>query len=98
MSDTYIKEEHEMSDSTDLEKLRSRLDSQQKWIAGHEGRINAIWMGQEKFNDRLEVRMDNHDTRLNSIEKKVMLMAGGSAAGGAILGQLIQGMFKGTGL
>ena len=83
--------------ASELEKLRNRVDGQQKWIAGHEGRINAMWDAQERYNNRLEARMDNHDTRLNSIERKVMLMAGGSAAGGAIMGQLIQGAFQGLG-
>lgn len=57
------------------------------WQAEHDGRINALWEAQERFNDKCEAERAVLGRRVTSIEKRVLLLAFGGAIIGTVLGQ-----------
>ena len=63
------------------------------WIHGHEGRINALWKQQHEDNISTDHNFEILFNRVNAVEKRIMwlvgLIAGVSAASGAIVGVLI---------
>ena len=69
---------------TDIESIRM-------WIAEHDGRIEAWWVQQREWNNRMEERMETLTHRVSSVEKRMMWIAGAFAAIGSLAGQLLTG-------
>ena len=61
----------------------------QIWIAEHDARINAYWEQQHKDNDIMFRKLKCIDTRVTTIEKKIMLVCGVFAGLGALLGNAL---------
>ena len=59
------------------------------WIADHDGRIDAYWDAQHALNSDNEERFKALDTRLTSMEKRVIGFSGAAAGIGALVGTLI---------
>jgi len=56
------------------------------WIYDHDGRIDAWWEAQHKWNGKAEKEMRSIADRLSSVEKRVASFAGIAATLGALLG------------
>ena len=72
------------------------LEDVQRWIAEHDGRINAWWFAQREWNDRHDTKcQDTRDkigalnVRLTAIEKRIIYVAGVMSALGAAFGQFV---------
>ena len=68
----------------------SNLEDVIHWIQDHDGRIDAYWEQQHKWNARIETQMGEVYTRLTAIEKRVVFFAGAAAAAGALIGNFVQ--------
>ena len=68
------------------------LEDVKLWISAHDGRIDAWWSTQHKWNDKIEAAISGLVSRMTALEKRVMLISGASAAFGSILGA-IAGVF-----
>ena len=59
------------------------------WQAGHDGRINALWDAQLRHNDKQDDRLGKVESRVSSLEKRVLLLSFGGAILGTAIGQQI---------
>lgn len=59
------------------------------WVAEHDGRIDAYWEAQHKLNDENADRFIDDESRLTSVEKRVVWFSGFAAAVGSVIGALI---------
>ena len=63
------------------------------WIAEHDGRIDAWWGQQHRWNHEFEKRVRQDMTvlsdRVSAVEKRVVFASGVAAAVGAIFGALL---------
>lgn len=59
------------------------------WIADHDGRIDAYWDEQHRWNSKMEDVIESIGLRLTSVEKKIMWFAGASAAVGSVVGAFV---------
>ena len=58
------------------------------WIAEHDGRINAWWVTQHRWNDKQEERIKELTAALTQLRVRVMWLVGAAAIGGAVVGAL----------
>lgn len=72
-----------------LDDVKSELQRQALWMAEHDGRINAYWEAQHKLNDVVAKKFHTFGLRLDALERRVLYMAGGASALGAVAGVLI---------
>ncbi len=73
------------------------IDDVKRWIADHDGRINAYWAAQFKYNEKAEKRLDGYAVRLTGVEKKMFWIAGFAAAVGSVGGSLAVNFLGGGG-
>ena len=60
-----------------------------RWQAEHDGRINAWWYTQHRWNEEIEKELNALTKRMTAQEKRQMWLSGASAAGGAMAGVLL---------
>lgn len=72
------------------------LDDIRLWIAEFRGRYRERERALEVSMQRIEKRLQDHSSRIASIERKVMWLSGLAAAGGAGVGSVL-GQFFGAG-
>lgn len=65
------------------------LEDVKQWIAAHDGKITAYWEQQHSWNKTADHNFRDIYSRLTSIEKKIMWVAGMGATLGAFLGVLL---------
>ena len=65
-----------------------------RWMAEHDGRINAWWTQQREWNLKMEQKVDKHSLRLGALERKVLFISGAAAAIGSIVGALVSGFMQ----
>ena len=73
------------------------LDDVKVWIADHDGYITAWWQQQREWNDRVDRKISSVNTRLTSVEKRIIYVAGAASAFGSGLGYLILRLAGGGG-
>jgi hypothetical protein len=83
-----------MTAQEQLQALEKRIRDQERWAAGHDGRINAKWEAQDNLNDKCDSELRHlHGmatdkftqvfNKLNALEIKVATFAALAAGGGA---------------
>jgi len=74
-----------------MDKLTSvsSLEDIKVWIAEHDGRTNAYWEAQHKWDSEMASCMKELKDRLTAVEKKVFFISGMASAIGAIAGTLL---------
>ncbi len=65
--------------------LEERITACEHWAAAHDGRINAYWEGQFKWNKEMKIEMRAMGSRVTALERRVVYFAGAAAALGAFL-------------
>lgn len=71
-----------------LIRIDTKLDTVISQQSDHEGRIRAL------ESDNVHGGHQDHETRIRRLERTVWLIAGASAAGGGVAGQLLSGLIK----
>lgn len=71
------------------EKIETIADAA-AWIHEHDGRINAWWESQHKFNAEIEERFRKLENRVSAIEKRIFWMCGAASMLGAIIGAYLK--------
>ena len=66
------------------------MDDVKTWIAEHDGRINAFWDEQHRWNTTTDSRLDNFSKRLSVLERRVMWIVGAGAVAGSLAGQFFR--------
>lgn len=61
------------------------------WAAEHDGKINAYWEAQHKWNYKKDTADVARDRRVTAIEKKVIVLCTLSAAVGSVIGSIVSG-------
>jgi len=64
------------------------------WVAEHDARTNAWWTQQHRDNEAMFKKLRCIDTRVTTIEKKIMLVCGVFAGLGALLGNALPFLFE----
>ena len=65
------------------------IDDLKTWVAAHDGRIDAWWDTQHKWNVKVERELLEMDKRLTTLEKRIILVAAVMSGIGTTIGQLI---------
>jgi len=68
------------------EDMEKELEAIKLWVAEHDGRIEAWWVNQRSWNEKVEERLSDLTIRLSAVEKRMMWFAGAAAATGGWLG------------
>lgn len=69
-----------------IKECQDEIRGHDTWIANHDGRINAWWDAQHKWNAMIDIWRDGISKRLNRLEWRVAWIAGVAATVGALLG------------
>lgn len=70
------------------------LEEVSLWIAEHDGRIEAWWEAQHKWNAVVEGEIASLQQTVHNLEKRVAYFAGGGAVVGAFLGAFATWMVR----
>ena len=77
-----------MPDGDRRARLES-LDDVKGWIWEHDGRIDAWWDGQRRWNERHERNERDLLIRLIHLERRIAWYAGAAAGLGAVVGAIV---------
>lgn len=81
-----------LTDAERIVSLEKRMAARDSWAAEHDGRIGAWWEAQHAWNGKAEKMHATFTLRLSALERKIMWIAGFSAAIGAVAGNLLSNL------
>lgn len=73
-----------------IEHVDTKVDQLRVTFAEHDGRMTAYWESQKRCNERDEKKFSEIYLRINSLERRVVVLATIASAVGAVLGTFLR--------